>query len=151
LARRILDDLCRAQGRPPLALSERALAVLRAHAWPGNVRELRNALEAGTVFCTGGTIRPEDLQLEDGPGEIRPEVRSEVRPEVRAEVPAPGGAAAPDSLSLEDNEHQAILRALKHTGWNKTAAADELGISRRAIHYKIKKYGIGDPGPGEGR
>ena len=63
------------------------------------------------------------------------------------QAPSAGGAGAPHEelcLDLEENEHQAILRALKKTGWVKKAAADLLGISRRAIHYKIKKYGIPD-------
>jgi len=57
-----------------------------------------------------------------------------------------GAPASPESLSLEDNEHQAILRALERTAWVKKSAADLLGISRRAIHYKIKKYNIHVPG-----
>lgn len=45
-------------------------------------------------------------------------------------------------MLLEDNERNAILRALQQAGWVQKEAAQLLGISRRAIHYKIKKYGI---------
>ena len=50
-----------------------------------------------------------------------------------------------DSLSLDDNERRAILRALEETGWVLKAAAELLGISRRTIHYKVKKYGLAPP------
>ena len=56
------------------------------------------------------------------------------------------GQSSQGGLSLEENEHQAILRALERTAWVKKTAADLLGISRRAIHYKIKKYNIQIPG-----
>jgi DNA-binding NtrC family response regulator len=128
LAEKFLEAFCKAQGRPMLSIAPETMQLLLSHPWPGNVRELKHAIEAGTVFCSGGVLRPQDLQLE------------------RAE-PAPAQPA--ESLSLEDSEHQAILRALERTDWVKKAAADLLGISRRAIHYKIKKYGIKIPGKPE--
>ncbi|MDD4952188.1 MAG: sigma-54 dependent transcriptional regulator [Desulfovibrionaceae bacterium] len=124
LVERFLEEFCKEQGRARITPSPEAMRLLMAHPWPGNVRELKHALEAGVVFCKGGALRPEDLQIE-----------------------TTGGASGPDeaSLSLEDNEHQAIIKALERSGWVKKAAADLLGISRRAIHYKIKKYGIKVP------
>ncbi|SKA83659.1 DNA-binding transcriptional response regulator, NtrC family, contains REC, AAA-type ATPase, and a Fis-type DNA-binding domains [Paucidesulfovibrio gracilis DSM 16080] len=133
LAQRFLERACGEQDREPLRFSSEAMELLCTHSWPGNVRELRHAVEAGAVFATDGLVRPADLQLED--------------------VSVPRSADHPRStqgddteLSLENNERQAILRALEHTRWNKTAAADLLGISRRAIHYKINKYGLREPG-----
>ncbi len=135
LARKFLDGFSSAQGRK-LRFAPEILPLLNAHSWPGNVRELKNAVEAATVFCTGDLVKPGDLQLEEPVGRV---------PDA---IPESGGdgPSSPSSMSLEENEREAIQRALAHTGWNKTAAADLLGISRRAIHYKIKKYGIDVPG-----
>ena len=124
LATGLLAELCARQERTPAVLSPQAMDRLKAHSWPGNVRELRNALEAALVFCGGDVIEPDDLQLDP--------------------VPAGSPAASGASLSLEDSERETILRALEAVGGVKKDAADRLGISRRAIHYKIKKYGIGE-------
>ena len=124
LAEGFLAELCAGQDREPAVLSPEAMKTLTAHPWPGNVRELKNAIEAALVFCRDNVIEPADLQLET--------------------VPADSPAARGASLSLEDNERETIVRALEATGGIKKDAADRLGISRRAIHYKIKKYGIGD-------
>ncbi|WP_319581763.1 sigma-54 dependent transcriptional regulator [uncultured Pseudodesulfovibrio sp.] len=120
----LLARLCARQQRPRAEISDKAMRLLESHPWPGNVRELENALEAALVFCDGDVIEPDDLQLET--------------------PPANSPAAAGSSLSLEDNERETIIRALEAAGGVKKDAADRLGISRRAIHYKIKKYGIGE-------
>nr|WP_321255416.1 sigma-54 dependent transcriptional regulator [uncultured Pseudodesulfovibrio sp.] len=117
-----LDELCSAQDRPLLSIEKEAMDRMIGHAWPGNVRELKNTIEAALVFCGDETITSQDLQIEEPP----------------ADSPVLQGS----SLSLEDNERETIVRALKATGGVKKNAADRLGISRRAIHYKIKKYGI---------
>jgi len=124
LADGLLVRLCARQQRPRAEISAEAMQLFESHPWPGNVRELENALEAALVFCDGDVITPGDLQLETPP----------------SDSPAASGA----SLSLEDNERETILRALEAAGGVKKDAADRLGISRRAIHYKIKKYGIGE-------
>ena len=124
LASRFVEELSREQGRPVPAIAPDAMARLTAHPWPGNVRELRNALESALVFCRDDTLAADDLQLEEPP----------------EDSPVRTGSA----LSLEESERQAIVRALDHADGVKKKAADALGISRRAIHYKIKKYGIGD-------
>jgi transcriptional regulator of acetoin/glycerol metabolism len=99
---------------------------LTDYPWPGNVRELKNALEGGVVLCRDGSLRPSDLNL---PG----------LPELRPKGAATSGSEA---FSLDESERNAIIRALQQAGWVQKDAAELLGISRRAIHYKIKKYGI---------
>jgi DNA-binding NtrC family response regulator len=89
------------------------------------VRELKNAIEAGIVLCHGNVLRPEDMHLSGLPALTSTE-----------EV------VGDDSYSLEDTERNAIIRALKQSGGVQKEAAKLLGISRRAIHYKIKKYEI---------
>ncbi|MBU1231128.1 MAG: sigma-54 dependent transcriptional regulator [Proteobacteria bacterium] len=144
LTERFLETFSQAQGRPRISASAETLRLLMAHDWAGNVRELKHALEGGVVFCRGQVLEPRDIQLEQAPGQA---------PGQAVAVPAPvqAEAAAPqaESLSLDDNEHQAIIRALERTAWVKKTAADLLGISRRAIHYKIKKYNIHIPGKGQ--
>ncbi|MBW2593065.1 MAG: sigma-54-dependent Fis family transcriptional regulator, partial [Deltaproteobacteria bacterium] len=92
--------------------------------WPGNVRELKNALEAGIVLCRDGKLRVRDLQLTGLPQNPK-NVLADRAP-----------------YSLESNEQNTIMRALEKTGGIQKTAADLLGISRRAIHYKVKKFGI---------
>ncbi len=96
------------------------LKRLEAYSWPGNIRELKNVLEAGVVLCKNGILRPEILDLN---------ADSEV-------------VVSRDSLSLEENERTTILQALKQTNGNRKESAKLLGISRRSIHYKIKKFEI---------
>jgi len=142
LTERFLEAFSLAQNRPRVTASAETLRVLMAHSWPGNVRELKHALESGVVFCRGQVLEPGDIQLEQA--QTLHEAAPGPAPALQQAGAAP--AANADSLSLEDNEHQAILRALERTAWVKKTAADLLGISRRAIHYKIKKYNIQIPG-----
>jgi len=142
LTERFLEAFSQAQNRPKVTASPETLRMLMAHCWPGNVRELKHALESGVVFCRGQVLEPGDIQLEQVQALPTP-THTPAPAAAPVEASAPAGA---DSLSLEDNEHQAILRALERTAWVKKTAADLLGISRRAIHYKIKKYNIQIPG-----
>jgi DNA-binding NtrC family response regulator len=136
LTERFLETFSTDQHRPKVSASPETLSLLLAHSWPGNVRELRHALESGVVFCSGTVLEPRDVQVDQAQN-------LHETPDVAALEAKP---VAPDSLSLEENEHQAIIRALERTAWVKKTAADLLGISRRAIHYKIKKYNIQIPG-----
>ncbi len=149
LAQRFLEVFAAEQGRGKVTLAPESLAMLMAHDWPGNVRELKHALEGGVVFCAGGVIRPKDIQLDQSASPVPPppaQANGAAHDAAPQATPFQANGAAPESLSLEDNEHQAILRALERTAWVKKSAADLLGISRRAIHYKIKKYNIHVPG-----
>jgi len=100
------------------------IAWLCEYPWPGNIRELKNALEAAAVLCQDGVLTRKDLHLTG-------------LPEIRKADPV-----IADTLSLEETERNTIIRALKEARGVQKQAADLLGISRRAIHYKIKKYGI---------
>ncbi len=86
--------------------------------WPGNIRELRNAIEHSFVVCNKTVITVEDL-----PNEIR-------------------DIKTTSSVDEKRNEYNTILQALKKTHWNKTNAANLLGISRRTLYNKIKEYNI---------
>jgi two-component system response regulator PilR (NtrC family) len=114
-----------------------AQAALLAYSFPGNVRELENILERAQTLCSNGLIDVDDIQLRhavERDGAIAP------RPGAVFAAPAP----APGSLGtqLEDIERDAIIKALEKTRYNKTKAAQVLGISFRALRYRIKKLGI---------
>jgi two-component system response regulator PilR (NtrC family) len=122
-----------AQSAP--ALSADALQTLQSYPFPGNVRELENVLERAVTLCTGGVITPEHIRLR----------ASAVAPVAEALTPPTGAAAAGNSAlgsQLESIERDAIVKALEKTRYNKTAAAKLLGMSFRALRYRIKKLGI---------
>jgi DNA-binding NtrC family response regulator len=109
-----------------------AVALLSAYHWPGNVRELRNTLEKMIVLA-----RSEKLTARDIPPAIRNEVRSGDLSGVMV------GAATSSSDgpgSLAGAEKIMIMNALKKQNNNRTKAAEDLGISRRTLHRKLKQY-----------
>jgi two-component system, NtrC family, response regulator PilR len=128
LAEAVLRRLGRRMKIAPPVLSKDALIALDAYAFPGNVRELENILERAITLSTGGEIRVGDIQLRATPG------GSPVL------AKASGEGALGDHL--EDVERDAIVKALEQTRYNKTAAAKVLGMSFRALRYRIKKLGI---------
>jgi two-component system, NtrC family, response regulator PilR len=129
LAEAILRRLGRRMKISPPMVGKDALAALKLYAFPGNVRELENILERAITLSTGGEVSADDIQL---------------RP-TRADAPGgasntPSGGALGDHL--EDIERDAIRKALEQARYNKTAAAKALGMSFRALRYRIKKLGI---------
>ncbi|MDB6018675.1 MAG: Response regulator of zinc sigma-54-dependent two-component system [Pedosphaera sp.] len=95
---------------------------LRGYKWPGNVRELRNAMERAALLSRGELILPEHL-----PTRVRT---------MAQELPA---GEAPDLERLEEVEQQAIMQALRKHSFNRTETAKALGISRRALLYKLQR------------
>ncbi len=124
LARSFADSYCKEQVVDFVDIPEETIDWLCNYPWPGNVRELKNAIEAGIVLCTDNRLIPEDFQLES-PLETDPD-----------------SGELTDAFSLEDSEKSTIIRALKKAAGVQKDAAELLGISRRAIHYKVKKYDI---------
>jgi two-component system response regulator PilR (NtrC family) len=128
LAETILRRLGRRMKTSPLLLGKDALAAFESYAFPGNVRELENILERAVTLSTGGEISARDIQL-------RP-----TRADSDGALHVQSGGALGNHL--EDIERDAIRKALDQTRYNKTAAAKVLGMSFRALRYRIKKLGI---------
>ena len=125
----VLAERFLAMSVPPkygqLHISEEAMNALINHPWPGNVRELQQTMRSGALLARSGELQIEDLQLEaEGVRESESVINAN---------------------SLEESERQTIIRALEQTGWIQKRAAELLGISRRAMHYKVKKFQIEIP------
>jgi two-component system response regulator PilR (NtrC family) len=134
LAESILRRLGRRMKITAPLLGKDALSALEAYAFPGNVRELENILERAITLTVDGEISVSDIQLRPSPVAMN----SARAPDVSVNAAAGG----PLGDHLEDIERDAILRALEQTRYNKTAAAKVLGMSFRALRYRIKKLGI---------
>ncbi|GAB4390210.1 MAG: sigma-54 dependent transcriptional regulator [Thermodesulfovibrionales bacterium] len=97
-----------------------ALEVLRSYDWPGNVRELENVVERAAILCEADLISPRDLSVT-----VKEEAREQGEPP-----------------SLEEVEREHILRVFEQAGGNQTRASRLLGIDRKTLYLKLKKYGV---------
>jgi len=138
LALHLLNIVRVVHGRGQAQLSEASRRMLLAYAWPGNIRELRNALERAIVFSRGSTIVAEGVGADGGENILEPRDFPE---NIRA---AAGGAAqyGAELLSLEQIERNAIAATLDATRYQITRSSKILGISRKTLLEKRKKYGL---------
>jgi len=123
LIRYFIDQLAQENNRPVKDVSHEALMALQAYDWPGNVRELRNTLESVIVLSLKNQIGLDDL-----PPHIsgaKP-VQSVIQP----------------GMTMEEIEKEAIRRTLQQHGGHRGRTAENLGISVRTLHRKIKDYGL---------
>ncbi len=125
LADRFLEEFSAQHHREPKEVSREAMRLLRLYAWPGNIRQLRNLMERMVVTVKDPLIQPEHL----------PEEIQASREDARTMVVSLGS-------SLKEIEREAIRRTLAEVTNHREKAAKLLGISLRALQYKIKEYGI---------
>jgi two-component system response regulator AtoC len=111
-------------GRPNAALNPAAKDALAGYAWPGNIRELRNALERALVFSDGDVIGLESL------------------PEAVRSAASGVPSALTGLRSIEELEREAIAATLEATRYKISKSAEILGISRKTLLEKRKKYGL---------
>jgi len=123
LAQRFLEDFTEKNRRSVKGFTPRAMDLLIRYPWPGNVRELMNTIERAVVLSRSDRIDEADLSL----FQVSMERESALEP-----LPA----------TLEVVERKAVLKTLEDTGGNKSEAARRLGITRRTLHKKLKKYGV---------
>ena len=123
LANYLFATLRNIHARHSLELSEATKRMLGAYGWPGNIRELRNALERAVVFSNTDVLEPEDF------------------PENVRAASGPAGSLA-GLRSLEDVEREVIAATLEATHYQISRSAEALGISRKTLLEKRKKYGL---------
>jgi two-component system response regulator AtoC len=121
LAEHMLTRLAAVHGRPGTTLGDDARKALQAYDWPGNIRQLKNAIERALVFTKNVELAPEDF-----PENVR----------------AGRSGAEAQMRSLEDIEREAIQATLEATHYKITRAAEILGISRKTLLDKRKRYGL---------
>jgi len=147
ILRRLSTDL----GEQLPQLDADALQALREYPFPGNVRELENILERATALCEGDAIHRADLRLPAAQAMQTARTMGAFSPtsalRVTGEHPVfrmPAGNGNGDALPkhIEQLERDAITRALEECRYNKTKAAAKLGITFRALRYKLKKLGM---------
>ncbi|MBI2924418.1 MAG: sigma-54-dependent Fis family transcriptional regulator [Verrucomicrobia bacterium] len=128
LANGFLKEFAQENQKAVNEIAPEALEALMHYHWPGNVRELRTAIEHAVVLCRGNQVTLRDLPATvrgwpSGPGE-----------------PAAKPLLEQENLTMDEAEKQLIIRALKETGGNRTAAAQKIGLSRRTLHRKLHAY-----------
>ena len=141
LSEHILQRIADEYECPPARLSPDAIERLKGYHFPGNVRELENILERAFTLCDEEEITAADLHLGSPAPESLPDEENRDTATPASQVSLPDGAMDLESY-LESIERQAIEKALEATRWNKTAAAKRLGISFRALRYRLKKLGM---------
>jgi DNA-binding NtrC family response regulator len=123
----------KAKTKTPKTLSAGALERLLGYDWPGNVRELEHIIEGAILLSSGEVIEESDLSMH---------LHRAERPAETAGFQG-GTAPIPDgTISLEDLEKIHIERVLKMFNYSRTRTADALGISKKTLYLKIKRYGM---------
>ncbi len=138
LCQHFLKDFNHKNDRQIEGIVPEVMNVFSGYAWPGNVRELRNTIEKMVVLGRG-----KKLTLRDIPANIRDEASD------LASGSSWTGGPTPASGSIEEAEQLMIQTALKKNNGNRTKAAQEVGISRRTLHRKLKKYQLEDSAESE--
>ncbi|HSO10277.1 MAG TPA: sigma-54 dependent transcriptional regulator [Desulfoprunum sp.] len=137
LARTLLQKCGISLRRSVKGFTDEAMAQIIAYDWPGNIRQLANTIERAVILEDGGLIHADNLAL--------PVARGGAVSPSSPGVPDAPGKAAGTTNSLANQERDLILKTLEECLWVQKNAAGKLGISPRALNYKINKLGITHP------
>ena len=140
-------------GRDQLSFSEGAKKLLQTYSWPGNVRELENIVQRAVLLADGDQILAEDLELDDAgiySSEVAKSASIDIPPvsneALNTAIDAPKSgtniASSNDEIGqdIDSVEREHILKVLAKVDGNRTKAVEILGISARALRYKLKYY-----------
>lgn len=137
LANHILAQIAEKHHTPLKTLDNEAISALQQYHFPGNVRELENILERAATLSESNIIQQDDLHLSQSPTPVK-----EPTAAVEDITTSDNNDGSTLDNMLQDQERKTIEDALSKTRWNKTKAAELLGISFRQLRYRIKKLGI---------
>jgi two-component system response regulator HydG len=130
LAQHFLEIFVEKNNKKIKGFTPKAMDQLIRYDWPGNVRELMNAVERAVVLARTDYLDDQDFSI--------------LQPSIQQPTPVLSDFDLIDNISLEDVEKTAILRMLESVAGNKSEAARRLGITRKTLHKKLKKYGVMD-------
>jgi two-component system response regulator HupR/HoxA len=137
LAQSLLDALAAQHGKKARGFTEEALACMQAYDWPGNVRELQNEVTRMLVLARADLLSADLLS---------PHVVRDAAAATRADRDVAAAIAVPDTGPLKDRvermEATILMETLVRCRWNKSRAAEELGLSRVGLRAKLDRYGI---------
>ena len=122
-----LDKCCRYLRKRIDNFSPTVVEMFKSYSWPGNIRQLANTIERAVILEEGHTIQEEHVSLPKPIGLVKPESKTHM------------------TLPLQVQEKEVILKALEESLWIQKEAATRLGISPRALNYKIRTFGITHP------
>jgi len=146
LSMAFLAEFGRQSGRTPIGISREARQRLLEYHWPGNVRELRNVLERAAILCDGGLVTAEHLALNPFQPAVTTTTSAVVSSVAATETDFPAAMRratneAP-ATDLPAMERAMIEQALREARFNKTKAARVLGLTRRQLYSRLRKYGF---------
>jgi two-component system, NtrC family, response regulator AtoC len=135
LAKVFLNRAAQKSGKKIQSISDQALSLLERYEWPGNVRELEHQIERAVALTSSTELGPQDFDL--------------LRAITDAKAPVADTLVSPKKESLEEMEKIHIQRILKKHGYNKSKAAEVLGIDRATLYRKAQRYGLVIEGEGD--
>ena len=141
LALRLLNRYCKSVSRVIRGFSDEAREAILSYDWPGNIRQLANTIERAVIL-------EEEEHIQVGNLALPPRRNNQTQPGTLATVEKRRSSdrlRSDQDASLAGHEKELILRALEECLWVQKSAANKLGISPRALNYKIKKWGITHP------